>query len=229
MQIRRKLTNLRVPGFRFFILPRTLRLVPRSLRRCHLVAKLTNAPLTARSPAFPPVAPPSPLSSVYSPLFSGEKPPQKLAKMHNGCILKAQVNLHLFFTFIFSGGTYEKFSLALALFLGFGAFNAQAFDLTEAANKMADGINNTAQAIEDKKAEQEAAAEARKQEAAQAKAEREAKAEQAKADLKAKLEAKKPKPRLRLTLPKPNGNKPPPNARQNRKSRKKPCKMPKTA
>ena len=51
----------------------------------------------------------------------------------------------------------KKFSLALALFLGFGAFNAQAFDLTEAANKMADGINNTAQAIEDKKAEQEAA------------------------------------------------------------------------
>ena len=85
----------------------------------------------------------------------------------------------------------KKFSLALALFLGFGAFNAQAFDLTEAANKMANGINNTAQAIEDKKAEQEAAAEARKQEAAQAKAEREAKAEQAKADLKAKLEAKK--------------------------------------
>ena len=111
----------------------------------------------------------------------------------------------------------KKFSLALALFLGFGAFNAQAFDLTEAANKMADGINNTAQAIEDKKAEQEAAAEARKQEAAQAKAEREAKAEQAKADL------------LRLTLPKLNGNKPPPSARQNRKSRKKPCKMPKTA
>ena len=62
----------------------------------------------------------------------------------------------------------KKFSLALALFLGFGAFNAQAFDLTEAANKMADGINNTAQAIEDKKAEQEAAAEARKQEAARA-------------------------------------------------------------
>lgn len=76
----------------------------------------------------------------------------------------------------------KKFSLALALALGFGVFSAQAFDLTEAANKMADGINNTAQAIEDKKAEQEAA---------QAKAEREAKAEQAKADLKARLEAKK--------------------------------------
>lgn len=122
----------------------------------------------------------------------------------------------------------KKFSLALALALGFGVFSAQAFDLTEAANKMADGINNTAQAIEDKKAEQEAAAEARKQEAAQAKAEREAKAEQAKAE-KARLEAKKPKPRLRLTLPKPSGNKPPPSARQTGRCRKKPCKMPKTA
>ena len=68
--------------------------------------------------------------------------------------------------------------LALALF----AFNAQAFDLTEAANKMADGINNTAEAIEEKKAEREAQEAA----AAQAKAEREAAAAQAKAEREAK-------------------------------------------
>ena len=35
--------------------------------------------------------------------------------------------------------------------------NAQAFDLTTAANKLANGINDTAQSIEDKKAEREAA------------------------------------------------------------------------
>lgn len=108
MQIRRKLTNLRVPGFRFFILPRTLRLVPRCLRRYHLIAKLTTAPLTARSPHFLPSRLPLPFRPYILLSFSGEKPLQKLAKMHNGCILKAQVNLHLFFTFIFSGGTYEK-------------------------------------------------------------------------------------------------------------------------
>ncbi len=73
--------------------------------------------------------------------------------------------------------------LALALF----AFNAQAFDLTEAANKMADGINNTAEAIEEKKAERKAQEAA----AAQAKAEREAEAAQAKENLKAGIEAKK--------------------------------------
>lgn len=108
MQIRRKLTNLRVPGFRFFILPRTLPLVPRSLRCCHLVAKLITAPLTARSPHFLPSRLPLPFRPYIPLSFSGEKPLQKLAKMHNGCILKAQVNLHLFFTFIFSGGIYEK-------------------------------------------------------------------------------------------------------------------------
>lgn len=80
--------------------------------------------------------------------------------------------------------------LALALF----AFNAQAFDLTEAANKMADGINNTAEAIEEKKAEREAQEAA----AAQAKAEREAKAAQAKEDLKAGIEAKKAEAQAKL-------------------------------
>ena len=80
--------------------------------------------------------------------------------------------------------------LALALF----AFNAQAFDLTEAANKMADGINNTAEAIEEKKAEREAQEAA----AAQAKAEREAAAAQAKEDLKAGIEAKKAEAQAKL-------------------------------
>lgn len=121
MQIRRKLTNLRVPGFRFFILPRTLRLVPRSLRRCHLVVKLTTAPLTARSPHFLPSRLPLPFRPYIPLFFSGEKPPQKLAKMHNGCILKAQVNLHLFFTFIFSGGTYEKIFSGTGSVFGFGS------------------------------------------------------------------------------------------------------------
>ena len=70
----------------------------------------------------------------------------------------------------------KKFYVILAMALV--AFNAEAFDLTKAANQVADGLNNTADTIEAKKAERAAQKEA----AEQAKAEREAKqAEQKKA------------------------------------------------
>lgn len=132
MQIRWKLTNLRVPGFRFFYPPvappSPLSPIysphsPASLVACGAAASSPNSPPRPlscphhhvphthpmpRSLHFLPSRLPLPFRPYILLSFSGEKPLQKLAKMHNGCILKAQVNLHLFFTFIFSGGIYEK-------------------------------------------------------------------------------------------------------------------------
>ena len=76
--------------------------------------------------------------------------------------------------------------LYLGLFAVLFAFNANAFDLAGAANKVAEGANNTTAAIEAKKAEAAEAKAAREKAAAERKAAR----EQAAADKKAELEKK---------------------------------------
>lgn len=72
--------------------------------------------------------------------------------------------------------------LYLGLFAVLFAFNANAFDLAGAANKVAEGANNTTAAIEAKKAEAAEAKAAREKAAAERKADREAAAAAKKAE-----------------------------------------------
>ena len=83
----------------------------------------------------------------------------------------------------------KKFSLVL--FAVLFTFNANAFDLTAASNKITNDVNKTSEAVEAKKAEYKAKAEARKADAEAKKAEYKAKAEARKAEAETKKAERK--------------------------------------